>query len=395
MRPRFGRLKFEPALETAYAAERFSASRQFVRINLLILMAIMVAIFATDRIVMAEISRIPLLEARLAYQLPALALVFAATFMPRADYWYPRVAATVAFGMLVAVSIVGLLAWQHGEGRLIVRPIFAAIAIYFMLGLSFRAAVTVNTLGIAVYAVLAAAWAGLPGNDLLYSTSTLMLTNVLCLAGAYKLEYLRRAVWLEARQHEGHALRDGMTGLGNRRRFDEHFARIWQQAQRNGTLVSLLLVDMDHFKKFNDRYGHQAGDEALKSLADVLSANARRPLDVAARFGGEEFAVLLYDANRDYAVRIAESIMSGLREAAIPHADSSTGRLTASIGVATAVPVTGRSSAGLLQLADQALYAAKDAGRNQLHSFDPEYEHLQTGVFDRSILGESGAPARR
>lgn len=391
MQLRFGRLKFEPALEAAYAAERFSASRHFVRANLLILMAIMVVIYVTDHVVMPEISDLKLLAARLAYMLPALALTFAATFVPRADYWYPRVAAVAAFGMLVAISVVGLLAWQHGEGRLIVRPIYAAIAIYFMLGLSFRTALAVNTLGIAVYGVQAVAWARLPGEDLLYSMSTLMLTNVLCLAGAYKLEYLRRAVWWEARLLEGHALQDGLTGLGNRRRFDEQFGHMWQQAQRDGTPVSLLLVDIDHFKKFNDRYGHQAGDEALKSLAGVLSASARRPLDVAARFGGEEFAVLLFDAGRDYAVRIAQSIIDGLRDASIPHADSPTGRLTVSIGMATVVPVAGRRPAGLLQLADQALYGAKDAGRNQLLSFDPEYEHLQTGIFDRSVLGGPGS----
>lgn len=393
MQLRFGHLKFEPALEAAYAAERFAASRQFVRANLLILMAIMVVIFVTDRIVMPGIWDLKLLAARLAYMLPALALAFAATFVPRADRWYPRVAAVVAIGMLVAVSIAGLLAWQHGEGRLIVRPIYAAIAIYFMLGLGFRIALVVNILGISVYAGLAAIWAGLPGEDLLFSVSTLLLTNVLCVAGAYKLEYLQRAAWLKTRQLEGHALRDGLTGLSNRRRFDEQFERIWRQAQRDGILVSLLLVDIDHFKKFNDRYGHQAGDEALKSLAGVLSESARRPMDVAARFGGEEFTVLLFDAGRAYAVRTAQSIMDGLRDAAIPHADSPTGRLTVSIGIATVVPVVGRSPAGLLQLADQALYGAKDAGRNQLFSLDPEYEHLQTGHFDRSIFGVSGPVA--
>ena len=391
MQLRFDRLKFDPGLEAAYEAERFSASRQFVRANLLILMAIMVVIFVTDRILMPGVSDLKLLAARLAYMLPAIAVTFAVTFLPRAERWYPRVAAVTAFGMLLAVSIVGLLAWQHGEGRLIVRPMYAAIAIYFMLGLGFRIALAVNTLGIAFYIGLAAIWAGLPAGELLFSAITLMLTNVLCIAGAYKLEYLQRAVWLKARQLERHALRDGLTGLGNRRRFDEQFERVWQQAQRDGTLISLLLIDIDYFKKFNDRYGHQAGDEALKSLAGVLSGSARRPLDVAARFGGEEFAVLLFDAGRDYAVQTAQSIMDGLRDAVIPHADSPTGRLTVSIGIATAVPVVGRSPAGLLQLADQALYGAKDAGRNQLFSFDPEYEHLQTGLFDRSIFGGSGS----
>lgn len=386
MRLRLGRLRFEPALEAAYAADRFAASRQFVRGNLLVLMAIMVVIFATDRVLMPVISDQPLLAARLAFMLPALGLVFAATFLPRAAVWYPRVAAAVAFGVLVAVSVVGLLAWQYGEERLIVRPMFAAIAIYFMLGLGFQTAVVVNSAGIAAYAMLAMVWARLPGGDLLYSISTLVLTNMLCIAGSYKIEFLQRAVWREARQLEGHALQDGLTGLGNRRSFDQQFERVWHEAQRNGKPVSLLLVDIDHFKKFNDRYGHQAGDQALKSLAAVLAGCSRRHLDVAARFGGEEFAVLLFGAGSDHAARTAQAIMDGLRLAAIPHSDSATGRLTVSIGIATVVPVAGRSPAGLVQLADQALYGAKDAGRNRMLSLDRDYEHLQTGVFDRSVF---------
>ena len=381
-------LKFDPALESAYAVERFTESRQFVRGNLLVLMAIMVAVFATDRIVMPEVAALPALAARLAYMLPALALAFGMTLVPRAEYWYPRVTPVIAFGMLCAVLILGLWAWQHGEGRLIVRPIFAAIAIYFMLGLNFRTAVVVNAIGVVCFLLLASTWAGMPGDELLFSLSTLLLTNVLCIAGAYKLEHAQRAVWLKARLLAGYALQDGLTGLANRRRFDEHFERIWKQGQRDRKPVSLLLVDIDRFKDYNDRYGHQAGDEALKALARVLAASVRRPFDIATRYGGEEFTVLLYDAGMGAAAETAESIMLGLREMAIPHADSATGRLSVSIGIASAIPEAGRSAAGLLQLADQALYAAKDAGRNRLHVLEAEYEHLRTGSFERRPIGD-------
>lgn len=380
-------LKFDPALESAYAIERFTESRRFVRVNLLVLMAIMVAVFATDRIVMPEVAALPALAARLAYMLPALGLAFGMTFVPRAEYWYPRVTPVIAVGMLCTVLILGLWAWQHGEGRLIVRPIYAAIAIYFMLGLNFQVAVVVNAIGILCYALLASFWVGLPGDELLYSLSTLLLTNVLCIAGAYKLEHAQRAVWLKARLLAGYALQDGLTGLANRRRFDEHFERIWKQGQRDRKPVSLLLVDIDRFKDYNDRYGHQAGDEALKALARVLAASVKRPFDLATRYGGEEFAVLLYDAGLDFTAGTAESVMLGLREMAIPHADSATGQLTVSIGIASAIPDAGRSAAGLLQLADQALYAAKDAGRNRMYVLEAEYEHLRTGSFERRPLG--------
>jgi diguanylate cyclase (GGDEF)-like protein len=380
-------LRFDPALESAYATERFFASRRFVRANLLLLMAIMVAVFATDRIVMPDLAALPVLATRLAYMLPALGLAFGVTFAPRADYWYPRVTAVVAVGMLCMVLAVGLWAWRHGEVRLIVRPIYAAIAIYFMLGLDFRTAVTVNGIGVGAFALLAWAWAGLPGKDLLYGLSTLVLTNILCMAGAYKLEHAERATWLKARQLAAYALLDGLTGLGNRRQFDEHFDRLWRQGQRETRPVSLLLIDIDYFKPFNDRYGHQAGDEALKALAGVLAASVGRPFELPARYGGEEFAVLLYDAGREFATRTADAIVRDLRGLAIPHADSPTGWLTVSIGSASAVPRAGRNEAGLLQLADQALYMAKDAGRNRVCALEEEYEHVRTGSFRRGPVG--------
>lgn len=380
-------LKFEPALESTYATERFNESRPFVRLNLLLLMAIMVAIFATDRILMPDVAALPALATRLAFMLPALALAFGITFVPRADFWYPRVTAAIAVGMLCMVMLLGLWAWQYGEGRLIVRPIYAAIAIYFMLGLSFRTAVVVNAIGVLCYTLLAVYWAGLPRQDLLFSLNTLLLTNVLCVAGAYKLEHAQRTAWLKARELAGHALLDGLTGLGNRRRFDEHFDRLWKQGLRDRKPVSLLLGDIDHFKRFNDRYGHQAGDNALKAVARTLAANVRRPLDIATRYGGEEFAVLLYDAGADFAMETAQAVIHDLGEIAIPHADSPTGSLTLSIGIASAVPEASRSSAGLLQLADQALYMAKDAGRNRMLALETEYEHLRTGSFERRPAG--------
>jgi len=386
-------LKFEPGLESAFVAERFAEGRRFVRVNLIVLVALIGTINALDRIVMPEIAASFPFRARLAFMLPALALAFVLTMVPRAERWYPRVMTVVAVLMLCAVGSVGLWAWQQGEDRLIVREIFAIIAIYFMLGLSFRSALAANAAGVVFYAAMAARWAGMPGPEMLHAVTTLVLANVLCVAGAYKLEHARRTVWLEARMLEDHALQDGLTGISNRRRFDEHLERTWRQGQRDNKALSLLFADIDHFKKYNDRYGHQAGDAALKVLARVLAGSMRRPLDIAARFGGEEFAVLLYDAGRDFAVRTADAIVEGLREAAIPHEDSATGLLTVSIGVATAVPVEGRSAAGLLQLADQALYGAKDAGRNQVLSLESEYQQMQTGYFHRKLLRGSAPPS--
>jgi diguanylate cyclase (GGDEF)-like protein len=232
----------------------------------------------------------------------------------------------------------------------------------------------------------------MPVPQLVYYLCALLISSVICAMGAYSLEHARRTAWLEARMLAEHALHDGLTGIHNRRRFDEHLQRVWQQGRREHKPVSLLFADIDHFKKYNDRYGHQAGDEALKAVAAVLARHARRPFDLAARFGGEEFAVLLYDAGPRDASRIAAEALEEVRALGLRHEDSpADGLLTISIGVATAVPQANRSAAGLLQLADQALYAAKDGGRNQLRGLADEYEQMQTGYFHRRMASDGAS----
>ena len=136
---------------------------------------------------------------------------------------------------------------------------------------------------------------------------------------------------------------------------------------------------------------HQAGDEAMKAVAAILAEFARRPLDLVARYGGEEFAIVLYDTTQAHAALVAEQLLEEVRGLGIPHQDSSAAPvLTISVGVACVVPVARRSSAGLLQLADQALYAAKDAGRNQSQLLQEEYEHMKTGYFRRHAAAAGG-----
>jgi diguanylate cyclase (GGDEF)-like protein/PAS domain S-box-containing protein len=169
------------------------------------------------------------------------------------------------------------------------------------------------------------------------------------------------------RQLEALARLDGLTGLMNRRAFDETLEAELRRSARTGAPLSLLLLDVDHFKAFNDAYGHLAGDACLKSIAEVLSMNVHRPLDRCARYGGEEFALILPETPADGAVGVAEAIRQGLRAVGIPHAVSEHGIVTISIGAAT-LP-GGDSEADVQDLvgsADAALYAAKAAGRDRV-----------------------------
>lgn len=172
---------------------------------------------------------------------------------------------------------------------------------------------------------------------------------------------------------------DGLTGLANRRRFDERLLEEWGRAYRERTCLSLLMIDLDHFKPFNDQYGHPAGDECLRRIALILAAEAKRTTDLAARYGGEEFAMLLPNTDAVGCARIAERILREIRDAGIAHKLNFPSRIvTASIGGAECRPGVERSAghASLVEAADQALYAAKDHGRDQLIVAKPAVRKL-------------------
>jgi diguanylate cyclase (GGDEF)-like protein/PAS domain S-box-containing protein len=149
------------------------------------------------------------------------------------------------------------------------------------------------------------------------------------------------------------AASDGLTGLANRRHFDERLRDEWARAKRDGTPLSLLMIDVDHFKRFNDQYGHQAGDACLRSLAEILANEARRPTDLAARYGGEEFALLLPGTDAEGCARVGEQVRDALRELAIPHANPPSNLVTVSLGPAGGkhrglhLPDRGRGSGAL------------------------------------------------
>lgn len=161
-------------------------------------------------------------------------------------------------------------------------------------------------------------------------------------------------------------LSDGLTCIGNRRCFDEQYQREWSRCQRNQRPLSLMLIDIDHFKLYNDHYGHQAGDEALRRFGGLLNQTIQRSSDLAARYGGEEFAVLLSETDSEHALVVANKIHQALAEMAMPHLASPTANIiTASIGLASLAPHADLAPESLLERADQALYRAKHSGRNR------------------------------
>jgi diguanylate cyclase (GGDEF)-like protein len=157
---------------------------------------------------------------------------------------------------------------------------------------------------------------------------------------------------------------DGLTGISNRRAFDERLGEQWAHAVRVRTPLALAIVDLDNFKQYNDVYGHPAGDECLRAVAAALKGEMGRPEDLAARFGGEEFAALLPNTTAEGARRVAERIRAAVLKLNITHLGNPWNRVSVSIGYASVIPTTVDTALGLIQLADAALYRAKREGRN-------------------------------
>jgi len=164
---------------------------------------------------------------------------------------------------------------------------------------------------------------------------------------------------------ESQTLVDGLTGIANRRRFDLHLDDEFRRAKRNTSPLSLIMIDVDYFKDYNDNYGHQHGDECLVQIAGALGNVLNRSRDLVARYGGEEFTVILPDTNEDGALQIAESMRAEVEALKVEHAYSGVAKfVTVSLGVSTIVPEQSAKTGSLIHAADRALYQAKRSGRN-------------------------------
>src|SRR3974390_303603 len=383
LRAGFPWLTFEGELEAEFRHRNFEENLPHTRVNLCLAIVIIIAFSAMNAVVLgADLDRIPSMICILVI-IPVLLLGLGASFTGQRHRIHAPLTILCMTLLGLSLAAMQIIAARGGVFLLFPCVILGIVFMYFMSGLIFYHAVAASVIVMFVY--LAAGTALLsPGREFSYSALAFVAANVFCASVTYMHEKTSRMRFLEACLLRELVARDGLTGIQNRRMFDQHITRVWQQAVREEERVAVLLADIDCFKDYNDRYGHQAGDECLRAVAASLSQCARRPLDFVARYGGEEFGIVLYEASREYVAEVLTRIQRSIAEFNIPHeASRVASRLTISIGAAFILPSPNRTPEGLIQLADEALYFAKEEGRNRVIVLEAEYHTMRTGRFEK------------
>lgn len=386
------RLRFSDVVETEF--RRLHAEGNYGRIRTILITAAALILVSLIVGVVENSLSWPTAAYMLGITLPALMATLVCTYKEGAHAAYQTLLALTAFLLGLMCTSVVIRGSMHGAPYYFAAQVAYIFLVWLVLGLRFsQAAVTALTLSL-IYGWGMLRWDFVP-REAAFSGLTLLAVNIIGAYCCYQLESALRQAFLESQRLNALAGRDGLTSLYNRRRFDEHIESLWRKSRRDQDQLALVMVDIDHFKPFNDFYGHQAGDDALKRVAEVIAEVtaqvAQRPLDSAARYGGEEFALVLDNPDLDHVRAAAEQLRAGVEELRIPHAASSTcSWLTVSVGVAIVIPGGERSLAGAIQLADEALYQAKEEGRNRVVVKESRSAHIQTGRFRASRYQATG-----
>lgn len=376
----FANLRFSALLEKDFREFYVGMNLPRARLSGLIALILALAVTCID-LVLGEPKTSAVNALRLGVLCPLLALIGVAISLPYGRRYYMQIAS-------VGVTLVGLvvmyithLAALEGHSYLFSGLVLVILYACLFLGLLFHTAIAIATLLIATHLAMGYALA-MPLGQIFYMTAILGAAGVIGGICTYNLEHALRTNFLETRLLNELAERDGLTGLYNRRLFDDYIRRIWRQSRRDNVAIQIVFVDIDYFKIYNDLYGHQAGDDCLKRVASTIARCAKRPFDFCARYGGEEFVLVLYGPPEEYARSLPEQIRCDVMDLAIAHEGSRAGNVvTVSVGVALARAGSNRSLTGAIQTADEALYEAKREGRNSVVFKDSDASEVETGNF--------------
>jgi len=363
---RWRRLRFaDPELERQFLLSYRAAVRPWIRMSLIVALSTVLGFAIIDHwlLVGPRLARADLWRFGLQLPLVLIMMVFTAPRLYARAYQPAMQVAAPLFG--VGAVLMAMEATPPQVPLVAARLLLVAFYYYFMIGLGFNAALRSNLLLIGAY-VAAAVLGPISGTVATYSLFVLLCANLIGGAGCYALEHANRVAFLERRRLAEVAMHDGLTGLLNRAALEEQARSLWEHARRAGEPVSVMLIDIDHFKAYNDRYGHQAGDSCLREVAvTIRTVVRRRPLDLVARYGGEEIIAILVGGSRTEAAAAAQSVLKSIADLRVAHDASPTQpHLTVSIGVSSVERGGEYSHERAVRLADIALYASKGRGRD-------------------------------
>jgi diguanylate cyclase (GGDEF)-like protein len=359
------RLRFPADLESEFLSTYRAASRRWIRVSMFVALSTVLGFAFIDHRVLTGPRVFEADIVRFGLQLPIVIVMLVFTTQRFYTRWYQPAVQIAAPLFGLGLIVMAMQASQAQLPLIAARLLLVTFFYYFMIGLTFHAAVRSNMTLVVGYGVIAAM--GIVPTDIAtYQLFVLLCANLIGAAGCYALEHANRVAFLERRRLADVAMHDGLTGLLNRTALDEQARRLWSQATRDKVPVSVVLIDIDHFKSFNDRYGHQAGDRCLRDVAAAIRRAARRrPLDLVARYGGEEFIAVLYGADRSHAETISRAVLEAVADMRIPHASSTTRPyITVSVGATTLESTKELTQELAVQLADRGLYIAKERGRD-------------------------------
>lgn len=352
-------LSFKSDLEPAFLRHRAESVLMLQRIGMILGMILYSVYFAHDFATARHFADPQIWGTMMVFAVPGNTALFIATFM-REPWRYTLTVARIGAlfhtaGMLLLSCLAALRGTVVPFEFLIIQLLYD----FFLLGLVWSEA---NLLAALVVAMA-------PVTLMLIERSSAQVfdfaffvfsTAILCSIGCHMQERAQRIAWLRAQLLQSLSERDPLTGVYNHRSFYSRGDKLIRQARREGRSVAVLGVDIDYFKRFNDVYGHLAGDECLRQVSAIVAEHARRPLDMAGRLGGEEFAIFLYDTNRANALSRAEDLREAVKSLNMPGKV----RITVSVGVATATPLDAVTMEAMVGQADVALYRAKHDQRD-------------------------------
>ncbi|MGD0188516.1 MAG: diguanylate cyclase [Roseiarcus sp.] len=372
MAERHKRLAFPDWLEQSYEAGRRQRRSRRLVANGKALIVVYNLFFAADWLLTPDTLAI---AALLHFLIVTPWMLFAVRLFARAPSRGVREAVAASLPILVAAQVLTIFLLSRSPGAVHYQYLVLLVLMYAnaIQWLSYRAAAAVSVVIFALHAACLACSRAMPVEVAVLACAMIAATAYVTLAANRMLERDERRAFLQALRHRLRheqtrieATTDALTGLANRHRLRAKFAELWGEGAERTKSVAIVMLDIDHFKAFNDRYGHPAGDACIKRVTACALAELRGAEDLAARYGGEELLLVLPDAAIGVAVAVAERIRRGIEALGIPHELGGANRVvTASLGAAAA-PIEAVSPDELVAAADAALYAAKASGRNRV-----------------------------